>query len=569
MCFKKWIQEIFQSTISLKTDMLSRLSISNYELIDHIDLTFHEGLNVITGETGTGKSMILSAIHLLTGGRGSDKVLKDSNKKCVLEASFTTSASLKDKVESEGLDFLSELLIRREYTPQGRSRAFVNDTPVNLDVLKKISKHILDIHSQDQTNNINNPEYQLELLDIYCLNTELLEDYQSCFRNYDDLKTEIKRRKSKTQKDKEEKDFIHYQWSEMDDANLEEGEIHLLEEEKEILSKQEDIKHALEAGSFTISEKDQNLSDLLYEVKQRFSPINEVSSWLKEIDRRLNEIHSEIKDLGLEMDSRKEGLEMNPHRLAELEDRLNLYYSLENKFKVNGDVELIELRNSYKERLNSMLVGDEDILSLEKELETIYIELIKKGEKLSKSRVKNASQFSKEIEFRLKQLGISHPKIIFKLATLDQASIDGLDSVKVLFSSNKDQEARWIEEVASGGEKSRVMLAIKSIIGNKREINSMIFDEIDTGISGEVAIKTGDLLSDIGKNNQVISITHLPQVASKGIHHYKVSKSIVSNRTNVNMHLLKTNERVEELAEMLGGKNISISARKTAEELLR
>ena len=549
--------------------MLSRLSISNYELIDSIDLTFHSGLNVITGETGTGKSMILSAINLLTGSRGSDKVLKDPSTKSVLEATFKTTESLKELLEKEDLDPSEELIIRREYSPQGRSRAFVNDTPVNLDILKRISKHIIDIHSQDQTNNINNPEYQLELLDIYCLNAGLIEKYQNCFKKYDALKGEIKARKSKAQKDKEEKDFLQYQLDELRDANIEEGEIDTLEEEKGILSKQEEIKIALEAGNFSISEKDQNLLDLLHELKQRFTPISEVSSWLKDIDKRLNEILGEIKDLGFEMESRKDDLEMNPHRLAELEDRLNLYYSLENKFKVSGDKELIALRDDYKQRLDSMQSGDEDILLLEKELKLLYSDLIQLGEKLRKNRTKNKGPFSKEIESRLKQLGISHPKIIFQLTALDEPEINGLDSVKVLFSSNKDQEARWIEEVASGGEKSRVMLAIKSIIGSKREISSMIFDEIDTGISGEVAIKTGDLLSDIGENNQVISITHLPQVASKGIHHYKVSKSIISKRTNVSMRLLANEERIEELAEMLGGKSISSSARKTAEELLR
>lgn len=550
--------------------MLSRISISNYELIDHIDLEFYPGLNVITGETGTGKSMILSSIHLLTGGRGSDKVLKDASKKSVLEASFTNSNAIKEALEKEDLDYHSnELIIRREYSPQGRTRAFINDSPVNLDVLKKISKHIIDIHSQDQTNKINDPEYQLELVDIYSLNATHIDEYQAVFVKFDELKNEIKRLKTKAQKDREEKDFIQYQFDELNDANLDESEIKQLEEEKGILSKQEEIKNALESASFSISEKEQNLLDQLYELKQRFNPIREISSWLEDIDRRLNEIYSELKDLGFEMESRKDDLEMNPHRLAEIEERLDIYYSLENKFKVSGGEELLALRDSYKERLDSMQVGEEGIIQLEKDLELLFSDLLKKGESLSKLRSKNTSSFSKEIENRLKQLGISHPKIIFQMTRLNEPSIEGLDTIRVLFSSNKDQEARWIEDVASGGEKSRVMLAIKSIIGNKREINSMIFDEIDTGISGEVAIKTGDLLSEIGENNQVISITHLPQVASKGLHHFKVSKSIIDKRTNVTMRLLEVKERVEELAEMLGGKNISESARKTAEELLK
>lgn len=548
--------------------MLRRLSISNYELIDQIDQDFHSGLNVITGETGTGKSMILSAIHLLTGGRGSDKISKDSSKKCVLEATFLCNDDLKSVFSELELDFSNELLIRREFSAQGRSRAFINDTPVNLDILKQVSKYIIDIHSQEQTNNINNPEYQLELLDIYSSNGKGLLEYQSTFKEYESLKAEIKRRKERAKKDKEEKDFIQYQFDELNDASLIQGEIKNLQEESEILSKQEEIKNALEEGSYSISEQDSNLLDKLFTLKQRFNPLSEISSWLNEIGRRLNEIHGELKDLGFEMESRKDDLEMNPKRLIELEDRLNMYYSLENKFNVQGDEELIELKDSYQKRLDSLVHTDQDIEKLEQKLASVYTDLLNKANKLHKSRSKNGVPFSKDIEFRLKQLGISHPKVIFQLEKQSEADLNGMDTVQLLFSSNKDQSPRFIEEVASGGEKSRIMLSIKSIIGSKREINSMVFDEIDTGISGEVALKTGELLSEIGDNNQVISITHLPQVASKGNYHFKVSKSIISERTNVSMHVLSEEDRIDELAEMLGGKNISESARKTAKELL-
>jgi DNA repair protein RecN (Recombination protein N) len=549
--------------------MLQRLRISNYELIDQIDQRFHSGLNVITGETGTGKSMILSAIHLLSGGRGSDKVLKNKDEKCILEATFSCSKEVEAILNEQDLDGNSEVIIRREFLPQGRSRAFINDTPVNLDLIKQICRHLIDIHSQDQTNNINDPEYQLELLDIYALNQKESIEYQKCFSEYDALKSEISKRKVQVQKDKDAFDFLQYQFDELDKASLSEGEIAKLEEEKEILSKQEEIKNALESGAFTISDREESLLDQLNILKQRFATISGISSWLSDLSRRIEESYTELKDLVFEMESRMDDLEMDPSRLQDIDDRLSLYYSLENKFKVSGDTELLRLKNEFEERLEFMQTSDEDLAKMELALSELYVKLLDHGEKLSKTREKANSPFSKEIENRLKQLGISYPTIKFQLSKLEKPAALGLDEVKILFSSNKDQKERNIEDVASGGEKSRVMLAIKSIIGSKRKVNSMVFDEIDTGISGEVAIKTGELLSDIGRNNQVISITHLPQVASKGIHHFKVLKSLISKRTNVQMELLSKEDRVEELAEMLGGKNISESARKTAQELLR
>lgn len=549
--------------------MLSQLSISNFELIDHIDQTFYSGLNVITGETGTGKSMILSALNLIIGARGSDKVLKDTSKKCVLEASFKMSPSVIKILNDLGIEIENQLYIRREFSPQGRSRAFINDSPVNLEILRKLSSYIIDIHSQDQTNEINQQEYQLELLDIYCESNIVLSDYKELFNSYQSISSELNKRKEKAVKDKEEQDFIKFQYNELAEASLEEGEINKLEIEKELLSKQEEIKNALDIGCYTISEQEQNLVDQLFSLKQHFLPISDISPWLKELENRISELYSELKDLGFEIEAKKDSLDMSPQRLSEVEDRLHTYYSLESKFKVQGDIELIKMMDSYRSRLDAIGHIDDDIQELIVKQKEIVDNLLLKGGELSEMRKAKARVFGKEIESRLKQLGISHPSTLFKIKPLAEPSLSGLDEVQFLFSSNKDQEARAIDEVASGGERSRVMLVIKSIIGSKRGINSMVFDEIDTGISGEVAIKTGELLSEIGKSNQVISITHLPQVASKGAHHYKVDKKIIDNRTDVNMFKLEKDERINELAEMLGGKNISESARKIAKQLLK
>jgi DNA repair protein RecN (Recombination protein N) len=548
--------------------MLSRLCISNFELIDHVEQGFYDGLNVITGETGTGKSMILSALNLLLGGRGSDKVLKDPKRKCILEARLKASESSKELFIQNDLDWDNSIILRREFNTQGRSRAFINDTPVTLEVLKKIASQFIDIHSQDQTKNINQSEYQLELLDIYSNSEKLLLDYQNCFQTYELQLNEILRFKEKAKKDKEERDFLQFQFEELQSASLRDGEIKELEEGIALLSKQEEIKNALEKANFTFSTQDQNVLDSIQTLYQQFSAIKDITPWLNDLYKRISEIHGEIKDLNFELESRHDGLDLDPARLTEMEDRMHTYYALENKFDRSGDVALIELREEFKNRLEAISSSGDVIEKLEVENRLLREELLNKGSRLSKKRSSRAPAFGKEISGRLKLLGIEHPSSIFSISQLETPSISGLEEVHFLFSSNKDQKARLVEEVASGGEKSRIMLAIKSIIGNKREINSMIFDEIDTGISGEVAIKTGELLMDIGMNNQVISITHLPQVASKGSHHFKVSKSIVNGRTNVRMDELDTNARVEELAEMLGGKEFSSSARKTAIELL-
>jgi len=453
-------------------------------LIDQVDQIFHSGLNVITGETGTGKSMILSALNLLLGGRGSDKVLKVKSKKCVLEATIIASDNSKTLFKENELDWDERMIIRREFTPQGRSRAFINDTPVNLDVLKKIASRFIDIHSQDQTNNINQNEYQLELLDIYSNAEKTLIDYQAIYKNYENLSDEIIRKKEEAKKDKEEQDFIQFQFNELYSASLRDGEIEELSDERELLNKQEEIKDALEKGNLFFSEKDQNILELLYSLQQHYSPLKDISPWLNEISRRINELYAEIKDLNFELESRKDDQVMDPARLSEIEERLHTYYTLENKFNVSGYNELLKIMKSFESRLKSIEGSDDTIFALEAELNQIHNKLIKKGEELSRKRNSKAQAFGNEIASRLKLLGIEHPSSIFDLKPLNKPSFIGLDEVDLLFSSNKDQKARAIVEVASGGEKSRVMLAIKSIIGNKREINSMVFDEIDTGISG-------------------------------------------------------------------------------------
>ena len=549
--------------------MLHDFSIRNFELIDHIETSFHEGLNVITGETGTGKSMILSALHLICGGRGSDKVVKDSQEKCILEASFAMTPSIKHALSTMDLDIDDKLYLRREFNAQGRTRSFVNDSPVNLDILRKLSTHLIDIHSQDQTSEINQNEYQLDLLDVYCEMDVQLASYQKLFFEYEEISLEIDRLKKKAQKDKEEKDFLQFQFDELTAASLLEGEIKSLEAEKELLAKEEEIKNALSFSLHTLQTNDPNVLEHLYDLKQRFESLSEISSWLSEISKRLNESYGELKDLAYEAEARLDNLDASSKSLEEIEERLHTYYSLENKFKVHGDLELIQLKETFKNRLESIDHIDEDINALINKQNELFNQLNIQGGEISKIRKKKSIAFTKDIEKQLKQLGINHPQTPFKIEDLSKPNAKGFDHVQFLFSSNKDQSARPIEEVASGGERSRVMLAIKSIIGNKRKINSMVFDEIDTGISGEVAIKTGELLSKIGISNQVISITHLPQVASKGNTHYKVDKEVVSNRTNVSMKLLSRENRVKELAEMLGGKSYSQSARETAEQLLR
>ncbi|RLD27891.1 MAG: DNA repair protein RecN [Bacteroidetes bacterium] len=548
--------------------MLSRLHIKNFGLIDQIDQSFQPGLNTITGETGAGKSMIIGALGLILGGRADAKALRDQSQKCILEAEFKVEKSLEYFFKQNDLEWESPLVIRREISLQGRSRAFINDSPVKLDLLKKLYAELIDIHTQEQTLKINFPEYQLHLLDLYANCEKDLLKYQKIFSNYQRLNAELVAFEKKIEKDKATFDYLNFQLKELTEAGFKSGEIAELEQNRELLANRDAIKQAIGKGKYILADNENNVTENLHALSTEFEKIKEVSDWLKDYYERLIQVYNEIKDISYEFDQRSEEFEMDNGELEEIEQRLSTYYRLENKYKLKGDDSLIKLRDDLALKLGGIENYDTDLIA-KKESVTVELEkLILAGKKLNINRKNSAPEFENQIEKNLRLLGIAYPKVKFEFEKFEKPEETGLFRVELKFSSNPDSIIDSIETVASGGEKSRLMLVMKSILGHKLNIKSIVFDEIDSGISGEVALRTGDLLEKLAKDTQVISITHLSQVACKGANHYKVSKIVVNGKTKIRISLLDREQRINELAEMISGKEITDAARKTANELL-
>lgn len=548
--------------------MLSRLHIKNFGLIDQIDQSFEAGLNTITGETGAGKSMIIGALGLILGGRADAKALKNQSQKCILEADFKVDKSLMNFFTQNDLEWDSPLVIRREILPQGRSRAFINDTPVKLELLKQLYAELIDIHTQEQTLKINFPPYQLHLLDLFANSENLLSKYQKFYSSYQQLNTELRAFENQIEKDKTDYDYLNFQFKELTEAGIRSGEIEELEQKREILSNQDAIKLAIEKGKYFLSDSENNVSDNLHVLNTEFEKIKDVSDWLKDYYVRLIQVYNEIKDISYEFDQRSEEFGADNGALEEIEQRLSTYYQLENKYKLKGDDSLLKLREELSVKLSRVDNYDNDLLAKRKLVANEKEKLIQAGKKLNINRKKATSEFEKEIIDNLRLLGITHPRVQFEFEEFEKPEETGLFKVELKFSSNPDSVVESIETVASGGEKSRLMLVMKSILGHKLNIKSIVFDEIDSGISGEVALRTGELLEKLGSDTQVISITHLSQVASKGNNHYKVSKQVLDGKTKIRIEKLNHEQRIDELAEMMSGKEITDAARKTAIELL-
>lgn len=548
--------------------MLSRLHIKNFGLIDQIDQSFEAGLNTITGETGAGKSMIIGALGLILGGRADAKALKNQSQKCILEADFKVDKSLMNFFTQNDLEWDSPLVIRREILPQGRSRAFINDTPVKLELLKQLYAELIDIHTQEQTLKINFPPYQLHLLDLFANSENLLSKYQKFYSSYQQLNTELRAFENQIEKDKTDYDYLNFQFKELTEAGIRSGEIEELEQKREILSNQDAIKLAIEKGKYFLSDSENNVSDNLHVLNTEFEKIKDVSDWLKDYYMRLIQVYKEIKDISYEFDQRSEEFGADNGALEEIEQRLSTYYQLENKYKLKGDDSLLKLREELSVKLSRVDNYDNDLLAKRKLVANEKEKLIQAGKKLNINRKKATSEFENKIIENLRLLGITHPRVQFEFEEFEKPEETGLFKVELKFSSNPDSVVESIETVASGGEKSRLMLVMKSILGHKLNIKSIVFDEIDSGISGEVALRTGELLEKLGSDTQVISITHLSQVASKGNNHYKVSKQVLDGKTKIRIEKLNHEQRIDELAEMMSGKEITDAARKTAIELL-
>ena len=555
--------------------MLKQLYINNFTLIDTLDIPFNQGFSVITGETGAGKSIIIGAINLLLGQRADTKCIKHNTRKCVIEAHFNVSRyGMQGFFDENGIDYdADDCILRREISPSGKSRSFINDTPVQLSVMRSLGGQLIDIHSQHQNLLLNEEDFQLDVVDIIADDKKLLKQYKDCFAEYKDIRNKVKRKRDEIEENKKNEDFIRFQLNELQDADLKSGMQDELEHESDMLNHVEDIKTSLyniENILGTGGNSDNGgINNRLKEAVRSLDGITDIYPDAKPLAERLESCYIELKDILHEISSNAENIEFDPQRLEQVNSKLDTIYSLEQKHNVKNVEDLLSLKAEYEVKLNQINNSDEELselLAQENQLQERCNELA--GE-LTKVRIKSARKIEKEMPDRLIPLGI--PKVRFSVAIDNkELSADGCDRVAFLFSANTSTPMQPVAQVASGGEIARVMLSLKAMISGAVKLPTIIFDEIDTGVSGKIAEKMAGIMQEMADaERQVISITHLPQIAAKGTTHYKVFKEEGKDGTISRMKILTTDDRIKEIAQMLSGSEISDAAISNAKELLK
>ena len=551
--------------------MLKQLYIKNFTLIDELNISLYPGFSVITGETGAGKSIILGAIGLLLGNRADSKAIKAGRDRCVIEAHFDLSRyGMQKFFDDNDIDYdADDTIIRRELTAAGKSRAFINDTPVPLTRMRELGEQLVDIHSQHQNLLLQKEDFQLNVVDIIAQDTDQLKVYQKEYYAYRKAKELLEELKAEIAKNRENEEFMRFQHKELDDANLQEGELEQLEQEAETLSHSEDIKTALYEADSALSGENDSILDKLKNATHQLENICDVYPSMADVAGRMQSSYIELKDIAQEISSSVDHVEFDPNRLDAINTRLDKLYTLQQKFHVETVTELIATRDRIAEQLSHIDNGDEDIEEKEKEVAALLAKAEKQAALLTSIRQKSAKAIEKEMKGRLIPLGI--PNVRFEIAFAEKPLAgNGADKVSFLFSANKSTQLQPVSQVASGGEIARVMLSLKAMISGAVKLPTIIFDEIDTGVSGKIAEKMADIMEEMGlQNRQVLSITHLPQIAAKGSHHYKVLKEETENGTISHMKELNNQERIEEIAQMLSGSDITQAALANAKELLR
>lgn len=551
--------------------MLKQLYIKNFTLIDELNISLYPGFSVITGETGAGKSIILGAIGLLLGNRADSKAIKAGRDRCVIEAHFDLSRyGMQKFFDDHDIDYdADDTIIRRELTAAGKSRAFINDTPVPLTRMRELGEQLVDIHSQHQNLLLQKEDFQLNVVDIIAQDADQLKVYQKEYYAYRKAKELLEELKAEIAKNRENEEFMRFQHKELDDANLQEGELEQLEQEAETLSHSEDIKTALYEADSALSGENDSILDKLKNATHHLENICDVYPSMADVAGRMQSSYIELKDIAQEISSSVDHVEFDPNRLDAINTRLDKLYTLQQKFHVETVTELIATRDRIAEQLSHIDNGDEDIEEKEKEVAALLVKAEKQAALLTSIRQKSAKAIEKEMKGRLIPLGI--PNVRFEIAFAEKPlSGNGADKVSFLFSANKSTQLQPVSQVASGGEIARVMLSLKAMISGAVKLPTIIFDEIDTGVSGKIAEKMADIMEEMGlQNRQVLSITHLPQIAAKGSHHYKVLKEETENGTISHMKELNNQERIEEIAQMLSGSDITQAALANAKELLR
>lgn len=551
--------------------MLKHLYIKNFTLIDELDIDFFNGFSVISGETGAGKSIILGAISLLLGNRADSKQIKQGEKKCIIEAVFTLAKGVYDDFfKANGIDLdIDETILRREINDSGKSRAFINDTPVSLTLMRDLGDQLVDIHSQHQNLLLQKEDFQLNIVDIIARNEQELQHYKEAYTDYKNTEKRLVQLKKQLEESAENEEFMRFQYEEIANANLEKEEQEELEQEYKTLSHAEDIKVSLYDADNELNEDEMGVVKKLKKAADFLSSITAVYPKAEEISQRLDAVYIEVKDIAEEVGMATNDVDFDPKRLDFINEKLDKIYHLEKKFHVESIADLLDIANDLKAKLSAIDNSDEALNEVEAEVKAKEKRCKELAITLTKSRQKTAKIIEQDMKEKLVPMGI--PNIQFQIA-MDSKPLasDGADKVEVLFSANKNSPLQPIAQVASGGEIARVMLALKAMISGAVKLPTIIFDEIDTGVSGKVAQQMAFVMQEMGnKNKQVISITHLPQIAALGSTHYKVEKRDTEKGTTSRLRQLSEEERVTEIAQMLSGTDISEAALMNARELLK
>ncbi|MGC4039318.1 MAG: DNA repair protein RecN [Flavobacterium sp.] len=549
--------------------MITSLSIENFALIEKLNINFSNGFSIITGETGAGKSILLGALGLVLGRRADLSSLKNKDEKCIVEANFSIGKyELQSFFETNDLDYEEDTIIRREILPSGKSRAFVNDSPVNLQQLQDLSQYLIDVHSQHQTLELSEEDFQFRILDLIANNQELLSEYQAVLKQYRSGKAALENKKSSLSTILKEKDYNEFLYQELESANLKAGELEELEQQYQSLNNVEFIKENLDKLLSIANEEEFGILKNLKEFKGILHKNNDFSAEYQLLSERINSVLIEFDDIVKELNRESELVYSDPEKLEAINQKLQLIYNLQKKHNVLTVEELLEIQADLEGKVVSVAALENEIQDLEKGISEFMGQLDVYAAKISQSRSRAIPDLSAKLIAILNQLGMPNVRFKIDVQTAESYQNNGKDKIQFLFSANKGTDFGLLKKVASGGEMSRIMLGVKSILSQYTKLPTIIFDEIDTGVSGEIANKMGEIMRDMSTTMQVFAITHLPQIAAKGSSHYKVFKTVTGETTVSELKLLSADERVIEIAEMLSGKDISDSALNHAKALL-
>ncbi len=550
--------------------MIQLLSIENYAIIDSLEINFKKGLSIITGETGAGKSILLGALSLILGKRADSSVLRDKSRKCIVEGTFDIrDYSFKNFLAENDIDYEDLTILRREISPNGKSRSFINDSPVNLNILKELGLRFIDIHSQHENLNLGNSQFQLKVIDSYSKSGELLKQYQEKFILYRNLSKEYMDLLERSQQSQADADYFNFQHDQLNAAKLVENEQEELELELEKLKHAEEIKTSLNNSAYLLDGDEKTILSGLKEINSLIGKIVQYFPDITDLGKRIESSYIELKDVAGELELLAEKVDLDPKKLEYINERLDLLYSLQQKHKVISVKDLIDIRESLLQKINEVSSYETRLEELKKKADDCGRQLDELAGRLSKQRQGSAADIEQEITGLLVDLGIPNGKFEIRHEVTGDYTLNGRDNIEFLFTANKNIPLQEISRIASGGELSRLMLSIKSLLSGTSGMPTIIFDEIDTGVSGEIADKVGNIIEKMSGGMQIINITHLPQVASKGDYHYLVYKSDEGKTTTAHIKLLNNDERHIEIARMLSGEELTEAAMKNARELLK